>query len=817
MMESLLRDFRIAIRGLARNPGFTAVAVITLALGIGATTTVFSVVYGVLLRPLPFPGADRFVEIVQVVVDRLTGETERMGLTPEQFLNLQDQATLLQGIGIFGAHAPRTLTGIPIPARLNGAGVSADLFDALGVRPLRGRALQPEDSDRGADPVVVLSEGTWATYFGRRDDILESRISLGDVPTRVVGVMPAAFTFPSLASESMSRNSAGEIEDIPEFWIPGSRFERTSTAGGFSIFQAHAVLKPGVRYEQALQEVRTLIGPLPDKSVPQVELVNARTEMGARTSRALAIFQLGVVLVLLIACVNVVNLMLTRAATRRRELAVRMALGASRTRIVREGIAEAIALSIVGGALGCVLAFGLVESLRALPPHVFPRLREIHVDATVLAFALGLSVVTGLAVGLVSSLRVARASVMSQLRPLALYVSAGVTGVRLRPSSVLVIVEIAATVVMLSAGGLLLNSFVRFVRVDVGYDPRDVVSMEVSLPKSRYGTPAAREQFYRDVATRLRGLPGVDAAAATDGPVTHSPFGSYPLTIDGTPAATKETEIRFRRVSPDFFRTLRIPLIEGREFRDEDWTPIATKVIVNRAFAQAHFPHTSPIGHRIQWQQWKDLEIIGVVSDARERPDGEIQRSFYLPIDAGGFLGKLVLLLRSNRDTADMLTAARGVLAEVDPQVAAYDVASLQDILKHAAASPRLYGVVAFASALIALALSAIGLYGVLAYSVGFRTHEFGIRIALGAEARAVRWQVLRQGLGLTIVGLAIGLAGSYASVQALTSLLFGVTARDMTTFTIAAALLVATAVIACLVPSIRATRVDPVVALRSE
>ncbi len=817
MMESLLRDFRIAIRGLARNPGFTAVAVITLALGIGATTSVFSVVYGVLLRPLPFPGADRFVEIVQVVVDRRTGETERMGLTPEQFLNLQERSTLLQGIGIFGAHAPRTLTGIPIPARLNGAGVSADLFEALGVRPLRGRALQPEDSDRGADPVVVLSEGTWATYFGRRDDVLETRISLNDVQTRVVGIMPAAFTFPSLASASMSRNSAGEIEDAPEFWVPGSRFERTSTAGGYSIFQAHAVLKPGVGYEEALQEVRTLIGPLPDKSVPRVELVNARTEMGARTRRALAIFQLGVVLVLLIACVNVVNLLLTRAATRRRELALRMALGASRTRIVREGIAEAIVLSIVGGALGSVLAFGLVNTLRALPPHVFPRVREIHVDATVLAFALGLSVVTGLAVGLVSSLRVARASVMSQLRPLTLYVPAGVAAVRLRPSSVLVIVEIAAAVVMLSAGGLLLNSFVRFVRVDVGYDPRDVVSMEVSLPKSRYGTPAAREQFYRDVSTRLRGLPGLESAAATDAPVTYSPFGFYPLTIDGTPAATKETEIRFRRVSPDFFRTLRIPLVEGREFRDEDWTPIAAKVIVNRAFAQAHFPHTSPIGHRIQWQEWKDLEIIGVVSDARERPDGEIQRSFYLPIDAGGFLGRLVLLLRSNRDTADVLTAARGVLAEVDPQVAAYNVAGLENILKHAAASPRLYGVVAFASALLALALSAIGLYGVLAYSVGSRTHEFGIRIALGAEASAVRWQVLRQGLLLSVIGLTLGLAGAYAAARTLSSLLFGVTPGDLTTFAVAASLLLMTAVAACLVPSVRATRVDPVIALRAE
>jgi hypothetical protein len=289
------------------------------------------------------------------------------------------------------------------------------------------------------------------------------------------------------------------------------------------------------------------------------------------------------------------------------------------------------------------------------------------------------------------------------------------------------------------------------------------------------------------------------------------------LSIDGKRVTTKDAEIRFRRVSPDFFRTLRMPLVEGREFRDDDWTPVATKVIVNRAFAQTHFPNASPVGHRLQWMEWKDLEIIGVVWDARERPDGEIQRAFYLPIDAGGFFGNLVLLMRSNRDTTDLLTAARGVLAQVDPQVAAYDAASLEEVLKHSAASPRLYGFVAFGCALLALVLSAIGLYGVLAYSVGSRTHEFGIRIALGAEAAAVRWQVLRHGLMLSFVGLMLGLAGGYVAAQTISSLLFGVTAGDLTTFAVAAALLIVTAMIACLVPSIRATRVDPVVALRAE
>jgi putative ABC transport system permease protein len=495
---------------------------------------------------------------------------------------------------------------------------------------------------------------------------------------------------------------------------------------------------------------------------------------------------------------------------------VRMALGASRSRIVREGTAEAIVLSIVGGALGCLLAYSLVTALHTLPPHVFPRLREIRVDGAVLAFALGLSVLTGLSVGLLTALRVARASVMTQLRPIVLHASAAVAGIRLRPSNLLVVAEIAATVVLLTAGGLLVSSFVRLATVDLGYDPRNVASLQVSLPKARYGTPEAHERFYREVSDQLRGLPGVTAVGATDSSLLYSQINFDPVTIDGTRATTK-AELSIRRVSPDFFRTLRLPLVEGREFRDDDWSPVATKVIVNQAFVKAHFPTTSPIGHRIDWSGRKGLEIIGVVSDSRQRPDGEIQQSFYLPIDAAGYLASMVLLVRSDRETGDIVTAARGIVARADPQVAAYNAASVEEVLTHASASPRLYGFVAVSCALLALVLSAIGLYGVLAYSVGSRTHEFGIRIALGAEAGAVRWQVLRQGLVLSVIGLALGLAGAYAAAQTLSSLLFGITPGDLTTFAVAASLLLMTAVAACLVPSIRATRVDPVVALRAE
>jgi predicted permease len=616
----------------------------------------------------------------------------------------------------------------------------------------------------------------------------------------------------------MSRNSAGELEDAPEFWLARRRFEAARPGGGgFSIVQAHAILKPGVTYERALAEVRSLIGPLPNGKVHPVELVNERVEMGRRTRPALLIFQLGIVLVLLIACVNVVNLQLTRAAGRRRELAIRMALGASRGRLVREGIAEAIVLAVFGGALGCLLAFALTSALRTLPPHIFPRLRDIHVDGIVLGFSLALSVTTGLIVGLLSALRVARASVLSQLHAPASYSLSAVPGARLRPSNLLVVGEIAAAVVLLVGGGLLVNSFVRLVSVDLGFDARDVVSFKVSLPKNRYPTSQSHQDFYRELSGALRSLPDVQGVSAADYGVTGSPIGFYPLTIDGRLAATAESEISYRRVSPDYFKTLRIPVIEGREFQDNDWSVTATKVIVNQSFALQHFPNASAIGHRIQWSEWKDLEVIGVVADSRESPDGTIQRAFYLPLATGGFGDSFTVMVRSPGAPGTLLTAARAVLGRVDPQLAPYDAASLDDVLAHSAASPRLYGLVSLWCALVALALAAIGLYGVLAYSVGSRTHEFGIRIALGADARTVRWRVLRQGLTLSVVGLLVGLAGSYASAQALSSLLFGITPDDLTTFAVAAGLLLMTAVAACLIPSIRATRVDPVIALRAE
>jgi len=814
-MDVFVRDIQLAFRSLRRNPVFALVALLTLALGIGATTTVFSVVYGVLLRPLPFPNAQRFVQIVQPLSSAYVEEI-RAGITPNQFVNLQESATTLEAVGSW-LHAPRTLTGLTTPVRLHGGGMTAGLFQGLGVQPLLGRGLRQADSERGAEPIVVLSYRSWRAYFGGRSDIIDTRITLDSVPTRVVGVMPEHFTYPSLAGPEMTRNSVGELEDAPEFWIAVRPFEREqATSDGFTTIQAFAILKPGVSMPQAEAEIRGLLGPMPKGWTSRVELVNPRAELGQPVNRPLVIFQLGVILVLLIACVNVVNLLLARASGRRRELAIRTALGASRGRLLREGVAEVLLVSCSGGAGGCAIAYGLTASLRFLPPHVLPRLRDVHVDGVVLTFALGVSVISGVAIGLLSAWRASRSTGIDDLHQHALRVATHSAPARLRPSNLLVVAEIAAAVVLLTSAGLLVRSFVKLISVDMGYQARGLATLKVGLPAARYPTTDVRSGFSDRFAGAIRALPGVVSVAGADESLSGSAIGFYPLFVDGRDVG--KAELRNRGISPDYFRTLGVPIVEGREFRREDRTPTPSRTVVNEAFARRYLAGRSAIGRQIRYSDW-DLQIVGVVANVRNVREGEIEPTIYLPATYSGFrdVHEAVVFVRTTEDPAAVLAGARPLLARLDPQLAVYDSASVEEMLEYSSASPRLYGLVSFTCAVVALMLAIIGLYGVLAYSVGSRTQEFGIRMALGAESRSVMWHVMRQGLLLTAVGLAAGLGGSYAAARGLSTLLFGITPADVPTFATTAVLLTGTAVLACLIPSRRATRVDPVIALRSE
>jgi predicted permease len=815
MFESLLTDVRVAARALRRHASFAAAAVLTLAIGIGATTAVFSVVYGVLYRPLPFPNADRLVQIVQVTEPTATSPNPiRMGLTPDQFVDLQGSARTLEAVGSY-AHAPRTLTGIDPPMRLAGAGVSPGLFAGLGVAPILGRMFVPADGERPVltDPVVILSHRTWVRYFGADPAIVNRRIALGDTRPLVIGVMPEGFGFPSLAGPSISRNSAGELEDAPEFWLALSPYQRTEPASGFSAFTAFAVLRPDVSPAEALTEVRSRLSPLPRGFRSTVELVAARREMAARVDDVLTMFQMGVTLILLIACVNVANLLLSRAAHRRHENAIRAALGASRTRVIRENVMESILLAIAGGALGCLFAYALVSAVGALPPHLLPRLRDIRVDGVVLLFALGLSVAVGVVVGLFSGWRAARLHAGSA----GSYALHGVRSSphrRLRPSGVLVVAEIAATMVLLTGAGLLINSFTRLLNVDPGFEAEGGMTFRVALPNSRYATPDAQQTFVRTLLDGVRAIPGIDSAAATASSVEGGGIGFFALTIDGR---ASETEMRLRYVTPGYFRTLRLPVLQGREFDDGDRTATAVRAIVNDAFVRQHLDGRRAVGTVIGYGGQPSLEIVGVVADSRARLDDEAHPTLYLPADSRTPFGQPSIVVRSSSPLSALLPAIRDAVRRADPALAVYDAMTLDEMLGHPAAASRLYTIIAAWCALIALALAAIGLYGVLAYSVSTRTQEFGVRMALGANAGRVVATVMRAAFGLSAAGIAAGLLGSFYLSRFLEALLFDLAPRDGLTYALAVATFLLVTTVACYFPSRRAMRVDPVLALRAE
>ena len=566
----LFQDVRLAFRGIRRNPGFAVVVVLTLALGIGATTTIFSIVYALLIKPLPFPRADRLVRIVQVLPPRpgaAAAEPTRAGLTSDQMLALNEHSTTLAHVGRYTTTAVN-VTGIPVPIRLSGASVSPGLFSGLGVRPFAGRLFSQQDADTGADPVVILSHATWQRYFGGDPSVVGRRLVLNSAGTRVIGIMPEGFGFPSLASPTMSRNSTGVLSEVPEFWTPLAMLPDERRGVGYTLFPAFALLRSNATLNQAAAETSGLLPAFPTGERPEVEIVSAKDEMTRPVGRALTLFEAGVALILLIACVNVMNLLLSRAAHRRRELTIRRALGARIASLVRTAMTESVILSLLGGAIGVGAAYALVEVLQTFPPHVLPRLSEVRVDAVVAIFAVVLSVATGIGVALFSALAGPRPRSESALRITA--TGADSAGGHRGPMRSLVVAEVAIAIVLLTGSGLLLNSFVRLISLDPGMAPDGVLSFRLTLPTDRYPTPAAQELLYTQLAERVRALPTVESVAAANFDMQGMPIMFGSLKVDGVPAGGNETELNFRRVTPTFFRSLRISLRAGRDFSSAD-------------------------------------------------------------------------------------------------------------------------------------------------------------------------------------------------------------------------------------------------------
>ena len=796
MSDFLRYDVRFVVRGLRRTPGFTLSAILILGLGIGATTAVFSVVYGAVFRPLPFPNNDRLVQVVQLV--RYTDGISRRGLSPEQIWALRDSSRTLTNVGYaipFSSGA--TLTGVPTPVRLVGVAMSASLFTTLGVQPMLGRIYEHAETD-----AILISDDTWTRYFAKDSAIVGRRVSLNGSQARIVGVMPPGFGFPSIAQpEALA--STGTPADAPEFWRPLA--PRPTTGSSIMMPTVYALLREGVTVSQAAAEANAMLPALlPRLEVAGLDVLSLRDETALRVRPILFTFQGAVGLILLIACFNIVNLLRSRAAQRSHELWIRLALGAGRIRVIRYAVVESLVLAGAGGALGAALAVALVGAIRWLPPHVLPRLADIAVDGRILLFTCIASAVAGLGVGIFSASRTST--------PAARSIRTITPG---RPSDALVVAEVAAAIVLLVAGGLLLNSSVRLARVATGIDAAGVVAFGVSVPFPSYRTLPAQEALYERLTTAWRQLPGVTSVAmSTDGNLLGPSNVGWPIVIRGR---SIEDRADFRHASPGFFQTLGIPVRRGREFGPSDKAESPRTIVVSEAFARKFFGGIDVVGERIGFDEHKNLEIVGVAADVRPTPGTPPEPTIYFPVHAVVGLAGVVGVVRASADPLPLLPEIRRIVREADSNLVIYDVQTVDAMMARATVTSRFYAMVSTGFALLAAILAAVGLYGVLAHSVAARTREFGIRAAVGAAPHRLITDVMRRGLAMTGLGILIGLAGALAAARTLTTLLFEVTPADAPTFASVTTLFAVVALLACFVPARRAARIDPVRALRAE
>ena len=822
-MDGFWQDIRHAVRLLGKNPGFTAVAVATLALGIGANTAIFSIVDAVLLRPLPYAQPERLVSVSEQLRMRPPGGGKGAPslLTSDTFRAWRDSSRTLDSIA---AYAPRayTLTGLGEPITLRGTAVSSTLFPMLRVSPEHGRLFQRSEERAGADQVAILSDALWTHRFGSDPAIVGRTIVLDDKQFTIVGVLPAAFYFPDRESEIWT-----PLTPAIEAPRPGQRI--------IMAFNGIARLKEGATIAQAEAEgtavaAHAQLPPPPgmaaDAPPAAVQLVPLQEQRVANVRPALIALAAAVGFVLLIASANIANLLLARGAARLRELAVRTALGAQRRRLLRQLLVESVLLALCGGAAGIALAYGLKQALPAIAPADIPRLGDAAIDVRVLSFACALAILTGVLFGLAPALQGSRVNVLQALNELGAQRLGGfrfLKGNRLR--SLLVVAEVALSIVLLAGAGLLVRSFVGLMQVDPGYDPANVITAQVSPPRTKYQDPDARRAFVTQLQERIAAIPGVRASGLTNRlPLTRGnmilSFGIEGRPRPADPQAVPRAGLSV--VSPGYPQAMGLTLRAGRLFTRTDRAGTPPVALVNESLAREYFPQGA-VGGRLQMFGDSPIQIVGVVGDVRYTGlDAAPQPEIYLlldqlPPDGPGAIGRTSIVVRSAGDPLAVVPFLRSAVLDVDPDLPLDDVQTMAARLSSSVAGPRFYALLFGLFALIALGLAVVGIYGVLSYSVAQRSREIGVRMALGAEARDVLRLVVGQGLGLTLAGIVVGLAGAVAATRFLRTLLFGVSANDPATYLAAMALLTVVALGACWIPARRAVRVDPMTALRYE
>ena len=804
--DEMFQDLRFGLRMLWKSPVFSLAAIVSLTIGIGATSAIFSVVNGVVLRPLPYRAPEQLVRLwhnkPEIKMTRMPVSGGNVSVWRERAQSFEDVAAFSQTASV--------IIGEAEPEQVQGARVSDNLLSMLGYQPLMGRGFMPHENKSGSDKVVILSHKLWQQRFGGEEAILGSPITLDHINQyTVIGVMPPEVSFPGQS----------------EFWIP-----ETATAAGRHDMRGLSVvarLKPGVTPQMAKSEI-ALINQQLQQQIPgdykewEAELQPLHEFEVGKVRTALLILFGAVGFVLLIACANVANLLLARATSRQKEMAMRAALGASRWRLTRQLLTESTMLALMGGAGGVLLAYWAVQGLIALNPPDVPRLAQVKLDGRVLAFTLFTTLLVGIIFGLAPALHSSKPDLSNALKEGA--ASAGVGRRWLRYfglRDVMVVTQTVLAVVLLVGAGLLIKSFVKLQQVELGFTPTNVIMMRLTPPFNRFQKGQKMMDYYRQMLEPLSAVPGVEAAAAVTTAPTAGAFMSSPILIAGQPApAHADAQRAFVTVvSTDYFRAIGNPLKQGRLFTDDDNESSTPVAIINETLARSYFADTNPVGQRIALKGEPDkwMEIVGVTADVKQFGlEEENKPNFYQPYRQKD-VGSMSLLVRTTGEPAGLIPVLRSRILEVDKFTAITRVRTLNDLISDSVAQPRFYTMLLALFACIALSLAALGIYSVTAYSVSQRTHEIGIRMALGAQATRILRMVLGQGLILIVTGVAIGLASAVALSRLMTGLLFGVSATDPVVFALIALLLLTVALLACLIPARRATKVDPLAALRHE
>jgi len=803
-MSGVLQDVRYALRQLRRSPGFTAVAVLTLALGIGANTAIFSIFNATLLRPLSYKDPGRLV-ILWSTIPRW-GFSGLGSLTDPDYVQWQQQNQVFEQIAAFRGQTSN-LTGSGIPERLAGSTATASLFPLLGVPPELGRVFSAEEQLPGHENVVLLSHGLWARRFGSNPDIVGKPITLDGKSFTVRGVMPARLQFPNEA----------------DFWTPMVLTSDRSNA----MDQIIARLKPDVTIERAGQDITLIAHRLnPDSSI-QLSLAFLNDKAVANIRPALAVLLAAVGLVLLIACANVANLLLSRATARQKEIVMRRVLGASRIRIVRQMLTESGLLAGVGGILGLLLAFATRNLMASVveqsmtQPGAISRIVAMDMDVWVLAFSFLVSIATGILFGLAPALQISKADAQSSLRVSGTKSATGVRSQQVR--SILIVGQFALTLVLLVGAGLLLKSFARLLNVDPGLAAKNVTILNLELPEIRYRTDVQMRAFHNAVLDRISALPGVHAAGSVGYGI---PFGEGGIqgdfTLQGQTEPPQGITASKLVVSPDYFRALGIPLKEGRAFDLSDTGASQPVVIVSQSFARRFWPGQSAVGQKINpgFRETGWCSVVGVVGDVKQEGlANDAPLTIYMPYSQGPtfLLSFMAIAVRTDGAPLSVVNAARAQVQSVDPEIPVFGVSSMEKLISKSLSEPRLNSVLLAAFAGLALVLAAVGIYGVIAYSVTQRTHEIGIRMALGAGPHSMTNLMVGKGAMLALAGIGLGLVAALALTRLIANFLFGVTATDPATFVGVSLLLALVALAGCYIPARRAARVDPMVALRYE